>query len=108
MNHDSSINIIPTAQDKTAAINNTDVASRTKENTKNKSNIESESNTICRESNENENLKSKRKSAVILGDSMIKQTNWWETAKKLKPECKVFVRIFPAATTQYMADYMKP
>ena len=73
MNHDSSINIIPTAQDKTPAINNTDVASRTKENTKNKSNIESES--ICRESNENENLKSKRKSAVILGDSMIKQTN---------------------------------
>lgn len=75
MNHDSSINIIPTAQDKTLAINNTDVASRTKENTKDKSNIESESNTICRESNENENLKSKRKSVVILGDSMIKQTN---------------------------------
>ena len=74
MNHDSSINIIPTAQDKTLAIKNADVASRTKENTKNKSDIENESNTICRESNENENLKSKRKSVITL-DSMIKQTN---------------------------------
>ena len=74
MNHDSSINIIPTAQDKTLAINNADVASRTKENTKNKSDIENESNTICQESNENENLKSKRKSVITL-DSMIKQTN---------------------------------
>ena len=62
MNHDSSINIIPTAQDKTLAINNADVASRTKENTKNKSDIE------------NESLKSKRKSVITL-DSMIKQRN---------------------------------
>ena len=27
--------------------------------------------------------------------------------EKLKPECKVFVRNFPGATTQCMADYMK-
>ena len=39
---------------------------------------------------------------------MIKHTNGWEIAKKLKPEYKVFVRNFPAATTQCMADYMKP
>ena len=28
--------------------------------------------------------------------------------KKPKPECKVFVRTFPGATTQCIADYMKP
>ena len=39
---------------------------------------------------------------------MIKHRNGWEIAKKLKPECKVFVRTFPGATTQCMADYMKP
>ena len=38
---------------------------------------------------------------------MIKHTNRWEIAKKLRLECKVFVRNFPGATTQCMADYMK-
>ena len=38
---------------------------------------------------------------------MIKHTNGWEIAEKLKPECKGFVRNFPRATTQCMADYMK-
>ena len=54
------------------------------------------------------NPKSKRNSVILLGDCMIKHTNGWEIAKKLKPECKVFVRNFPGATTQCMADYMKP
>ena len=39
---------------------------------------------------------------------MIKHTNGWEIVKKLKLECKVFVRNFPGATTQCMPDYMKP
>ena len=39
---------------------------------------------------------------------MIKRTNQWEIVKKLKPECKVSVRIFSRATTQCMADYIKP
>ena len=39
---------------------------------------------------------------------MIKHTNGWEIAKKLKSECKVFVRTFPGATSHCMADYMKP
>ena len=39
---------------------------------------------------------------------MIKYTNGWEIAKKWKPECKPFLRNFPGATTQCMADYMKP
>ena len=38
---------------------------------------------------------------------MIKHTNGWEIAKKLKPEYKVFVRTFPGATTLCMTDYMK-
>ena len=56
----------------------------------------------------NENPKSKRKSVIILGDNMIKHTKGWEIATRLKPECKMFVRNFPGATTQCMADYMKP
>ena len=39
---------------------------------------------------------------------MIKHTNGWEIAKKLKPECKLFVRTFQRATNHCMADYMKP
>ena len=49
MNQDSSINNI-TAQNITQAITNTDVPPTSKENTKNKSHIENESNTVCRES----------------------------------------------------------
>ena len=112
INQDSSINSVTKAQDITQTITNTEVPPTSKENTKNKSDIENESNTICRKSAEqdqpNKNPKSKRDSVIILGDSMIKHTNGWEIAKKLKPECKVFVRNFPGATTQCMADYMKP
>ena len=39
---------------------------------------------------------------------MNKHTNAWEIAKKLTPECKFLVRNFPRATTQCMADYLKP
>ena len=95
----------------TMAILNADVSPTSKENTKNKSDIENESNTICQDSTDqdqpNENPKSKRKSAIILGDSMTKQ-HTDETSKKMKPECKVFVRAFPGATTQIMVNYMKP
>ena len=111
-NQDSTINNITPAQNTTQNITNTDVPPTSKENTKNKFNIENEGNIICRESTEqhqpNENPKSKRKSVIIVEDSMIKHTNRWEIAKKLKPKCKVFVRTFPGATTQCMADYMKP
>ena len=111
-NQDSTINNITPAQNTTQDITNTDVPPTSKENTKNKFNIENEGNIICWESTEqhqpNENPKSKRKSVIIVEDSMIKHTNRWEIAKKLKPECKVFVRTFPGATTQCMADYMKP
>ena len=47
MNQDSSINSITKAQNITQAITNTDVPPISKENTKNKSNIENEGNTIC-------------------------------------------------------------
>ena len=112
MNQGSSINSITKAQDITQAITNTDVPPISKENAKNKSDIENEGNSICRKSAKqdqpNKNPKSKRDSAIILGDSMIKHTNGWEIAEKLKPECKVFVRNVPGATTQCMTDYMKP
>ena len=78
---------------------------------KNKSDIENEGNTICRISAEqdqpNKNPKSKRDQVKVLGDSIIKHRNGWEIAKTLKPECKVFVRNFPGATTQCMGDYTK-
>ena len=48
------------------------------------------------------------KSVVILGDSMTKHTNGWEISKKIKSKCKVYAKSFPGATTQCMADYMKP
>ena len=109
MNQDSTINNIKTAQNITQAIINTDVPPTSKENTANKSDIENEGNTIHRESTEkdlqNENRKSKRKLVIILEDSTIKHTNGWEVAKKT--ECKVFVRTFPGATTQCIADSMK-
>ena len=45
---------------------------------------------------------------ILLGDSMIKHTSGWEITKKVKPECKLFVRTFPGGTTYCMADYMNP
>ena len=112
MNQDSWINSKTKAQNITQAITNTDVPPTSKESAKNKSNVENEGNTICRKSAEqdqpNKSPKSKRESVIILGDCMIKHINGWEIAKKLKPQCKVFVRDFPGTTTQCMADYMKP
>ena len=74
MNQDSSINSISKAQNITQAYL-TDVPPTSKK-TKNKSDIENEGNTICWKSTEqvqpNENLKSKRNSVIILGDSKIK------------------------------------
>ena len=108
----SPLNNIAKVQNTTQAISKTDVPPTSKENTKNKSDIENKGNTICQKFTEQdqakENLKSKRRSVIILEDSMIKHTNRWEIAKKLKPECKVFVRNFPGENTQCMADYMKP
>ena len=48
------------------------------------------------------------KSVIILGDSIIKHTNGWEIARKLKANCKVYAKSFPGATIQCMMDYMKP
>ena len=56
---------------------------------------------------ENRNKKTK-KTAIVLGDSMVKHINGWEIAKRLNADCKVYVKSFPGATTQCMVDYMKP
>ena len=94
MNQDSSINNIRKSQNTTQTITNTDVPPTSKENRKNKSDIENEANNICRKSRKqdqrNENPISKRNSVIILGDSTIKNRNGWEIAKKLKPEHKIF------------------
>ena len=73
MNQDSAINIITTAQNLTQAITKTDVPPTSTGNTKNKFNIENESNTIYQESTEQDhpNENPKRKSVIVLGDSMI-------------------------------------
>ena len=53
------------------------------------------------------NSKSK-KSIVILGDSMLKHLNGSEMSKKVKSDCKIFVKHFSGATTNCMEDYLKP
>ena len=69
MNQNSSINSITKAQNITQDITNTDVPATSKENTKNKSDIENEGNAICQKSAEqdqpNKNPKSKRGSVKI-------------------------------------------
>ena len=69
MNQNSSINSITKVQNITQDITNTDVPPTSKENKKNKSNIENEGNTICQKSAEqdqsNKNPKSKRGSVII-------------------------------------------
>ena len=96
MNQDSSVNNITIAI--TQAITNTDVPLTSKENTKNESNIENESNTICRESTKqdqlNENSKFKSKSVIILGDSMIKHKHMWNS-KKAKTKMQSFCENLP-------------
>ena len=51
-------------------------------------------------------LNQKKKSVMIIEDSITKHKNRWEIAKKLKPESKVLVRTFPG--TRCMADDIKP
>ena len=79
MNQDSSINNITKAQNITQAITNTHVPPKSKENTKNKSDIENEGNTTCQKSAEqdqpNKTPNSKRDSVIILRENMIKHTN---------------------------------
>ena len=53
------------------------------------------------------NSKSK-KSIVILGDSMLKHLNGSEMSKKVKSDCKIFVKHFSGATKNCMEDYLKP
>ena len=79
MNQDSSINNIRKSQNTTQTITNTHVPPTSKENRKNKSDIENEVNTTCRKSTKqdqrNENPIPKRNSVTILGESTIKHTN---------------------------------
>ena len=51
------------------------------------------------------NSKSK-KSKVILGNSMLRHLNGSEMSKKVKSNCKIFVKHF-SGTTNCIEDYMK-
>ena len=73
----------------------------------NKQNKTNASQITSNQIDENRNQKLK-KTAVILGDSMVKHINGWEMEKKVNTDCKVFVKSFSGATTQCMVDYMKP
>ena len=39
---------------------------------------------------------------------MLKHLNGWEMSKKVKSDCKIFVKHFSGATTNCMEDYTKP
>ena len=45
---------------------------------------------------------------VILGDSMTILLNDWEMAKRIKSNCKIYVKTFSGATVSCIKDYMKP
>ena len=49
-----------------------------------------------------------KKFIFVIGDSMVKHLNRWEMSRKSNANCKVFVKIFSAAKTTCMNDYIKP
>ena len=49
-----------------------------------------------------------KKSIVILGDSMLKDLNSWGMSKKVKSDCKIFVKHFSGKATNFVNDYLKP
>ena len=56
----------------------------------------------------NSKISGKKKSVIILGDSMTKLLNGWEMAKKIQSNCKIYVKTFSGAAVSCMEDYMKP
>ena len=50
----------------------------------------------------------KRRSGVILGDSMVKHVYGWELKEKCGDNCNVYVKSFPGATTKDMYSYSQP
>ena len=47
----------------------------------------------------------KRRSWVILGDSMVKHVYGWDLKEKCRDNCNVYVKSFPGATTKDMYSY---
>ncbi len=50
----------------------------------------------------------KRRSGVILGDSMVKHVYGWELKNRCGDNCNVYVKSFPGATTKDMYSYSQP
>ena len=97
MDQDSTINNITTAQNIIQAITNTEVPPAPKENTKNKSDIENEVNTICRNSTEpdqpNENPESKNYIRRQYDQTHKQMGNSEKTKTRMKSFCENLVRI---------------
>ena len=56
----------------------------------------------------NNQLQTKEKSVIILGDSMMKHLNVYEISGRLPCKCKVYARNFPGSKTRCMKDNLKP
>ena len=51
--------------------------------------------------------KNKNKRVFILGDSIVKHINGYDTSRQIE-NCRVYVKDFPGAKTEFMKDYAQP
>ena len=54
-----------------------------------------------------ENIFPKEKSVVIMGDSKVKHVDWRDLIKKVKSNCKVYVKHFSGTMTNCIIGYSK-
>ena len=59
------------------------------------------------EKKKDKNDRKKVKSVIILWHSTVKHISGWEILQRLQ-QCRVYVKYFSIAKTQYMRDYLKP
>ena len=64
--------------------------------------------TTIRNSNESHNTNKSKRYAFINGDSMLKKTDGYLLANSINHKFIVKTRVFPAAKTKDMKDYIKP
>ena len=56
----------------------------------------------------NQYKKSNKRAVTIVGDSMVKDIKAFQLKKMMRPSEKVYVRSFPGATVEDMADHLRP
>ena len=64
--------------------------------------------TTIRNSNESHNTNKSERYAFIIGDSMLKKTDGYLPTNFINHKFIVKIRVFPAAKTEDMKDYIKP